>query len=116
MGNGERTNAFLRWRRMNNVEPYDLVDGYGRVIGVGDVVILGTSSVAWRVQSIKPDLTPRGPDAPKCLVQVTLVAVNAELVEGGKPAMNYIKVRDASEFPQPPTDDRQGQEKEPPPS
>jgi len=97
MGADERANPFAAWKKADQVSPTEAYDRNGRLLQPGDVVhIIGKGDIMWRMQSVKPVLAP---NAPKGLVEISMVAVFMTGVPGGTPIADLLKVKDASEFP-----------------
>jgi len=97
MGSDARNNPFSRWKNADQVVQTEAYDRHGRQLQPGDVVhIIGKGDIMWRVQGVKPILAP---DAPKGLVEISLIAVFMTGVPGGTPIADLLKVKDASEFP-----------------
>jgi hypothetical protein len=99
VGNNARNNPFNKWKKQEEIGPYDLLDMYGRKLQPGDTVILkDTGPVQWRVGEIKPDLRPRPPGAPNHpMVIVTFAALSMPMCPGGRPVQEILKVRDLAE-------------------
>lgn len=71
-------------------------DRFGRVLQAGDLVILlEKGPIVWRVQEVRPVLSPQ---APPGVVEISLVAIFATGAPGGTPIGDLIKVRDAGEM------------------
>jgi hypothetical protein len=91
---------------MNNSNPFrsfsrpfgggDLLDRFGRVLAEGDMVILsGRGDLVWRISKIRPILDLNAPPGAK---QITFTAAVESGVQSNMPVMEFIKVRDVSEY------------------
>lgn len=98
MGAEQRNNPTSQWMKTHqgSVNKGEIYDQFARPVGIGDMVCLGNHpGEIFRVSVIKPVLRP---DAPPGVVEVQLVQVVVQGMQGGVPVMGLVKVRDATEY------------------
>jgi len=98
MGQADRNNPTAQWMRAHTgaATRGELYDQFGRQVQIGDMVCVGNHpGEIFRVASTKPVMRP---DVPAGLVEVQLVQVVVQMMDGGVPIGGLVKVRDASEY------------------
>lgn len=74
----------------------EILDRFGRVLAEGDMVIIsGRGDLVWRVTKIRPIFTPEAPPGAQV---ITFAAAVESGVQQNMPVMEFLKVRDVSEY------------------
>ena len=98
MGAVDRANPVAQWFKQHQdpISRSTVYDMYGRPIQPGDMIVVGNHpGEIYRVAEVKPVLRP---DVPAGVLEMQLVSVILQMVQGGAPIDGLIKVRDVSEY------------------